>query len=396
MVVVIGAGVIGSSIAYHLTLLGATDVLLLEAERPACAASGKAGGFLARSWGDGTSSMSLTRKSFDMHQTLARELGISSYRQLPSYKMRDQAGSGDLDWVNAHHSLFDEQTAQVSPAELSAKLLGGAMARGATLRRAEVVGLQTVEDEQSEREGDRQISGVELIDGEILRAEQVVVAMGPWSCKLEDWLGVPLPMEGVRSTSLVYEGAAATACDGGHAALFCEEDVRGCSLEIFTRSDGDVYVSGCGFSESIGAETLRAGGLEPSVANRPDFSRVAAAEASVRELTKLDASVSGSSVQQACLRPCPPDGLPVMGAIPRVAGAYVAAGHNCWGITWAPVSGLAMAELVLQGAPSVMSLKPFSPRRFDTSTYRTLLRQRSTSRSSRGRKRGQQAIGEQW
>ena len=89
------------------------------------------------------------------------------------------------------------------------------------------------------------------------------------------------------------------------------------------------------------------------------------------------------------MRPCTPDGLPVLGQLPTVEGAFVAAGHNCWGILWAPVTGQAIAELVLDGAASVVNLRPFSPRRFDTPVYRTLMAQR-------GRQRQREAMGEQW
>ena len=37
------------------------------------------------------------------------------------------------------------------------------------------------------------------------------------------------------------------------------------------------------------------------------------------------------------MRPCMPDGLPVMGRIPGVEGAYISCAHNCWGILWGPV-----------------------------------------------------------
>ena len=86
---------------------------------------------------------------------------------------------------------------------------------------------------------------------------------------------------------------------------------------------------------------------------------------------------------QACMRPCPPDALPIMGAVPGVQGAYIAAGHNCWGILWAPITGRVMAELVVDGAPSV-SLAAFSPSRF------------MPRAATRGRKRTGSEVGEQW
>ena len=86
------------------------------------------------------------------------------------------------------------------------------------------------------------------------------------------------------------------------------------------------------------------------------------------------------------MRPCPADGLPVMGKIPEVDGAYISCGHNCWGILWAPASGLAMAELVATGVSSSINLTPFSPGRFD----------RSGSSARRGKKKGTVEVGEQW
>ena len=89
------------------------------------------------------------------------------------------------------------------------------------------------------------------------------------------------------------------------------------------------------------------------------------------------------------MRPCTPDGLPIIGALPGVRGAYAACGHNAWGVLLAPVTGRAVSELVLEGEASVVNLRAFSPKRFDTLTQRTLLRQR-------GKRRGGVGVGEQW
>ena len=86
------------------------------------------------------------------------------------------------------------------------------------------------------------------------------------------------------------------------------------------------------------------------------------------------------------MRPCPSDGLPVMGKVPQVEGAYISCGHNCWGILWAPASGLAGAELMATGANTTLNLQHFSPDRFD----------RSGAASRRGKKKGSVEVGEQW
>ena len=67
--------------------------------------------------------------------------------------------------------------------------------------------------------------------------------------------------------------------------------------------------------------------------------------------------------QQACYRPVTQDGLPLIGAVPGLEGAYVATGHSVWGILNAPATGEAMAELIVDGAPRTVDLAPFDPAR---------------------------------
>jgi glycine/D-amino acid oxidase-like deaminating enzyme len=67
--------------------------------------------------------------------------------------------------------------------------------------------------------------------------------------------------------------------------------------------------------------------------------------------------------RQACYRPVTRDGLPLVGAVPGVASAYVATGHSVWGILNAPATGEAMAELIVDGAAHTVDLAPFDPGR---------------------------------
>ena len=66
---------------------------------------------------------------------------------------------------------------------------------------------------------------------------------------------------------------------------------------------------------------------------------------------------------QACFRPVTQDGLPLIGPVAGVEGAYVATGHSVWGILNAPATGEAMAELILDGAARAVDLAPFDPAR---------------------------------
>src|SRR5438270_3163814 len=103
-VVICGAGAIGASIAYFLARRGIA-VTVIERTGIACAASGKAGGFLALDWSDGTPLEALARRSFALHAQLADELdGDWGYRRLTTYGGYSGFGGGgrnesDLAWL---------------------------------------------------------------------------------------------------------------------------------------------------------------------------------------------------------------------------------------------------------------------------------------------------------
>jgi glycine/D-amino acid oxidase-like deaminating enzyme len=82
-IVVVGGGIQGTSVAYHLAKNSNANIVVLESKAPASAASGKGGGFMARSWGDGTPTQRLHELAFDMYEEMANELGCESYRKLP-------------------------------------------------------------------------------------------------------------------------------------------------------------------------------------------------------------------------------------------------------------------------------------------------------------------------
>ena len=126
------------------------------------------------------------------------------------------------------------------------------------------------------------------------------------------------------------------------------------------------------------------GDLDRADVVEPDPRRVEAASKSFRGLSE---SVGGGGPRkfQSCMRPCPPDALPILGVVPGVDGAYMACGHNCWGILWAPVTGKIVSELVTSdGAESFVDIRAFSPGRFMRREKR------------RGKKMGSRSVGEQW
>src|SRR5215475_7816997 len=182
-VMICGAGVIGAAVAYYLALRGVATTVI-ERCGIACAASGKAGGFLALDWCDDSPLAPLARKSFALHAELAQTLGVAyGYRRLTTLAVAASAHGrpgtsqvpDELAWLDRHGLPYavlgtPATTAQVHPARFTQALLHAARARGAELRLGCVEGLEVVHG---------QVCGV-WVDGNLHTADVVVIAMGPW------------------------------------------------------------------------------------------------------------------------------------------------------------------------------------------------------------------------
>ena len=344
MVVVIGAGITGASTAFYLCQQNQyCDVTIIDAVGPATCS--KAAAFLSESWGDGTKTEKLHRRSFQMHLDLAEELGLSSIRQIPAYTLREDRYDSEKDGeehvqpnslVLPWNHQFDKQElvklsqisgrhALVDPRELVTSLIDASVKNGATLEVSSVAGLDMDEDGMMAR-------GIVLENGEVKQldhGEPVVIAMGPWTSRVEDWLQIPMPIDGVLSTSFVFEDLHLF---DSPSAMFCEEDLRGCHLEIFQRVNNSVYVSGIGNSKPMRASVFRGPGRPVpgnEVPSRPD-----PALKSLEELNLIQRDTVLTDVR-ACIRPMSPDGLPVVGQLGNTnSNIYVASGGGQWGITW--------------------------------------------------------------
>lgn len=251
-IVVVGGGIQGVSCAYHLAkqIPTTATVTILEAKATASAASGKGGGFMARSWGNGSPTQRLHELAFDMYEEMAKELKCESYRKLPvlsvspGYQGIQQARKnreidaifpewldGDVGRISALG--YGDDTAQITPKEFVDKMIEDA---GDKIKI--VLGTCTgVETEQGSERGNRKVTAVkyqprsdketdEYLEEQIMPADCVIVSAGPWSCAAEDWFqgAVQLPMEGIKSTSIVWKQPEGANVDA--TALFCGEDNR--------------------------------------------------------------------------------------------------------------------------------------------------------------------------
>jgi glycine/D-amino acid oxidase-like deaminating enzyme len=354
-VVICGAGVIGASIACFLARRGA-EVAVVERTGVACAASGRSGGFLALDWCDGTPLQALARRSFALHAELAEDPGADwGYRRLTTYGGvsgvggAGAAGGGTLPWLSDRVTITGRfgntaSTAQVHPARFTRGLMREAETNGARLIAAEVTGIRR-------DPGGGRATGFEL-GPRTLEADAVVIAMGPWSRRAAGWLPLPA-VHGLKGHSLVFETGDALPAE----AVFLEHrDGAGggeASPELYPRDDGTTYV--CGLSSEAPLP-------DDPAAVAPDpgaWDRLQAISA-----TLAPALAAGPVLaRQTCYRPVTRDGLPLIGAVPGVAGAYVATGHSVWGMLNAPATGEAVAELILDGAATTVDLAPFDPAR---------------------------------
>jgi len=427
-VVIVGAGIVGAATAYYLSTTsgsGKTSITIVDAVGPAAGSSGRAGAFLtnhppAFRRGIGTNNnkvhdkrRALFEKSFELHQQLAKDLELESFCRVQNYqtvetkdsslsngarKIVDRAESSDNEnFPNSRQQSILKKLAEngrgtplpgdaalVDPAELVSSMMDKALSQSnCSFRQASISGLEL------DPSGSR-VTAIHLESDtpKIIPVEEdepVVIALGPWSSRIEDWLGIPMPIEGVLSTSFIYQDGILDSDVG--TAFFFDDDSNGCHLEIFGRRDKSLYVSGCGESQVISTRLLRSKERpSPAAPCAPDLTRAAAAQASLRKAGYNRAGTTTSTTTttttckhpdtaQACIRPVSPDGVPVVGKL--LDNIYVATGGGPWGITWGPLMGQSLASLINDDDSVPIRLGPLSPRRFDTFVYKTLLKSRS-------------------
>jgi len=141
-----------------------------------------------------------------------------------------------------------------------------------------------------------------------------------------------------------------------HAIFIDYQTKSGADLspEIYPRPNGEVYM--CGLSENVEIPE--------------DPSTVLPRDGICEKLFKMANNISSKlgeselDKKQACFLPLSGDNLPMIGKLPGIEGAYVCAGHTCWGILNSPASAASLVELIVDGNSSTVDLTPFDPSRF--------------------------------
>lgn len=358
-IVICGGGIIGSCTAYFLSKKG-LEVTVVERCDIACAASGKAGGFLALNWSSGATGK-LANLSYRLHEELARELQVDyGYRKVNTLSVSfSESSKGTTDerndvpaWITGPAKRpavigSPETTAQVHPRLFTKAILDNAIKNhGVVVKIGKVEAIQTSDTT-------KKVTGV-LVDGEIVPADSVVVAMGPWSSQLK-LIGQLTSISGLKAHSIILKPKDPEVITADMLFThYVTKEGKKYEPEIYPRPNGEVYM--CGMSEEVQVPEDPSE-IVPSSGSSPALRQMAATISS--HLATADCTA-----EQACFLPCSEDGLPVIGPIPGVEGAFVATGHSCWGILMAPATGLAMAELIAEGEAKSVDLRPFYPQRF--------------------------------
>lgn len=183
-----------------------------------------------------------------------------------------------------------------------------------------------------------QIEAVQTTAGE-LTPGTLVLAAGAWAPALARPVGVYLPVEAGKGYHVDYESGAG---DPAFPVAFAESRVAATPLA------GRLRLAG----------TLELSGLDERV------TRVRV-EAIVRAGKRSLPALEGRRVVEVWrgLRPCAPDGLPIIGRPEGIENLVLATGHATLGLTLAPITGRLVAELVAGEEPS-SDLGPLRPGRF--------------------------------
>jgi heterotetrameric sarcosine oxidase gamma subunit len=363
-VVIVGGGIIGSSIAYHLTKLGVTDVVVLERVRLTAGTTWHAAGLVAQV--RGTHALTeLSRINASLYESLPAETGVETgLRRVGSLtvartpaRMQEILGSVDMHrafGVECHvlelpdvkelwpiastddlvGAAFTPTDATVNPGDAALSLARGARDRGARFAfGVTVTGFLMTSGV---------VTGVETDWGNV-EADTVVLSAGLWTSELARLAGTSValyPAEHVWVETQKISGI----------------DER---LPILRDMDGYFYARHFGGRLVVGAFEPK--GKPKPPADVPADGFVEFGEdwdhfAPVLKAARARLPVLQDVGFQHYLRApesFTPDANLHLGEFPEVRNLFVAAGLNSQGIIYAPGVGKALAEWIVEGHPTM-------------------------------------------
>lgn len=367
-VVVIGAGVMGASIALHLAQAGAGRVLVLE-KNTVCSGNTRKSGALVRMHYTYAPEVRLAVAALPVFQnwrdTIGGECGFTETGFLMVVGPRDVdklrrnvamlQGCGVTTEVVARDRIRDLQpeartedvgAAAWEPHSGYADPVATTLSFMAAARRLGVVVEEGVRVDRVVVQGGR-VSGVETSAGPV-SCGAVVCAAGPWSRYLGDF-----PIEPTRAQIAFFERPASLSNQ-----MVYIDTVAG----MYSRPHGtDLSLGGIG----AWGETRVSNPDSYNEQNDPDY----VPEVQRRLGRRLPPLGRAAYVRgHAGLYDVTPDARCILDKDVGASGYYVAAGFSGTGFKLSPAIGRAMAELVLQGASRSVDIEPFRLSRFQSGT----------------------------
>jgi 4-methylaminobutanoate oxidase (formaldehyde-forming) len=377
-IVIIGGGVIGASVAYHLTKLGRTEVVLLEQGQLSCGTTWHAAGLVGqlRASESGTR---LVQYSTELYAELEQETGLSAgYVQCGGVTVaRTEDRMTQLRRTAANAAAYDLECELLSPEEAFERYpvmriddLAGAiwlpadgranptdltmaLAKGARQRGARVIEHVRVLDVLSAQ---GRVTGVRTDAGDI-EAEIVVNCAGQWAKAVGAMAGVNVPLYSAEHFYVVTETIA-----GVHP-----------ELPILRDPDGYTY-----FKEEVGGLVI--GGFEPEAKPwvapdkipYPFEFQLLDEDWEHFEILMENALLRVPALEHTGLKKLyngpesfTPDNQFILGEAPGCANFFVGAGFNSVGIASAGGAGRALAEWIVNGSPTTdltaVDIRRFAP-----------------------------------
>ncbi len=373
-VVIIGGGIVGCSIAYHLSKHGWSDVVLLEQGRLSGGTTWHAAGLVGQLRAH-QNMTKLIQYSTGLYSRLEEETGqATGWKQCGSLTVaRTEERMILLRRIAAAARAQGVECALLSPSEAHEKwpllesgdLVGAAWLPGdgkanpaditqALAKSARSGGARIVEGVRvtSFDIADARVTGVVTDQGKI-SAEFVVIAGGQWSRQLALKAGVTVPLHSCEHMYIVTE-----RIDGVEPDLPCLRD-----------PDGYIY-----FKEEVGG--LLMGGFEPKakpwLTEVPDDFEFGMLpddwdqfEILMKHAIERVPALENAQVKQFMNGPesFTADNNYILGEAPQVRNLFVAAGFNSTGIASAGGAGWAIADWIVSGEPQ-LDLWPVDIRRF--------------------------------
>jgi glycine/D-amino acid oxidase-like deaminating enzyme len=350
-VVVVGAGIIGASIAWHLTRAGAA-VTIVEAGEPGGVATPNSFSWINSNYSFARPYFELRHNSMAEWRRLAADLpalpvSFSGSLYLPQEGLDLEAFvAGHSAWGYRISLIDGARARELEPAlsidvELAARAEDEAAveasdaARGLTAAAVESGAmLRTGKAADGLALADGRVAGVRL-GGEVVSGDETVIAAGTATPELLAATGFDLPLSAPPGL-LAHTRPLPPLVNG---VILAD------GLHVRQKRDGGIL---------LGAD-FQGGGLEGDP------------ESSARELMRRFAALFAADGAPALhrtttgYRPTPADGVPVIGWLPGVAGLYTAVMHS--GVTLAPAVGLFAAREIVEGVRDPL-LAPFGPERF--------------------------------